>query len=59
LMASAKPPLYSVSKSFSDVSAEASPASTPPKDMRRLRMPIGNHVQQEVCAANHERQYRA
>jgi hypothetical protein len=21
-------------------------------------MSIGNHVQQEVCAANHERQYR-
>jgi hypothetical protein len=23
----------------------------PPEDLRRLRMPIGNHVQQEVCAA--------
>ena len=23
----------------------------PPKDLRRIRMSIGNHVQQEVCAA--------
>ena len=30
----------------------------PPKDLRRLRMSIGNHVQQEVRAANPERQYR-
>jgi hypothetical protein len=30
----------------------------PPEDLRRIRMSIGNHVQQEVRAANHERQYR-
>jgi len=50
--ASAKPGLYIVPKSFSDVSAKAwhSATEAPPKDLRRVRMSIEDHVQQEVCA---------
>lgn len=59
--ASAQPGLYIVPKSFSAVSAKAwqSARRAPPEDLRRIRMSIGNHVQQEVRAASHERQYRA
>ena len=49
---SAKPGLYSASTSFSDVSTQAWPsAQSAPQGLCRIRMSIGNHVQQEVRAA--------